>query len=574
MDSRPYPLASPDLLQSIGDLPAAAPPRPLPYPGWHAVLALCAVLAAPLALVDVPPILDYPNHLARAYLLANGARHAGFADFFRPLWTVLPNLGTDLILVPLLRALPDTPAAVHAAGRLLLAVIILLPVLGAIAYSRAVFHRASWWPFAAGLVAYNAAMLQGFLNFTAAIGLALLAAALWRLQRQARPARTILLAATASAGLFLVHMMGLGFFLLLIAAAELEWAWRRTRHLQRAAPGQVALPGALARALLPRILACVPILVPPALLYALSPLAAIEAAPNWLTPGEKFANLLVPFVNYSLPLDLLTAAILVLLLAACAACGRLRAPFASVVALLCLAVLYVCAPFDFKGTAALDMRFAILAALLVFAGLLPSPAPRLLRAAAVLLATLFAVRMAVLALVWHGHNTDLAQLRATMAGVPPGSRVFLTSIGPPDAVEYWRRSPAGRHLSNGTRTDYHLAALLVIERQSIWPYLFANPSQQPIEVTPRYNDLADQTFLLPDTEFAAICRAPTPPADTSRIDQALCGYDYVLLFEAGALPALDGCGAGRLRLVHQTEFAALFRVQPLACRMTVLGLAK
>jgi hypothetical protein len=33
---------------------------------WWSVLAgTCAVLLAPLFLVDVPPLLDYPNHLAR-----------------------------------------------------------------------------------------------------------------------------------------------------------------------------------------------------------------------------------------------------------------------------------------------------------------------------------------------------------------------------------------------------------------------------------------------------------------------------------------------------------------------------
>ena len=36
----------------------------------YALVALCLLLLAPLALVDVPPLLDYPNHLARAVVLA------------------------------------------------------------------------------------------------------------------------------------------------------------------------------------------------------------------------------------------------------------------------------------------------------------------------------------------------------------------------------------------------------------------------------------------------------------------------------------------------------------------------
>ena len=41
---------------------------------WWSVLAgTCALLLVPLFLVDVPPQLDYPNHLARMLVLASGA---------------------------------------------------------------------------------------------------------------------------------------------------------------------------------------------------------------------------------------------------------------------------------------------------------------------------------------------------------------------------------------------------------------------------------------------------------------------------------------------------------------------
>ena len=36
-----------------------------------ALALLCLILLAPLTLVDVPPLLDYPNHLARAVVLAS-----------------------------------------------------------------------------------------------------------------------------------------------------------------------------------------------------------------------------------------------------------------------------------------------------------------------------------------------------------------------------------------------------------------------------------------------------------------------------------------------------------------------
>jgi hypothetical protein len=50
---------------------------------WSAVFLICLVLVAPLAVVDVPPLLDYPNHLARAYVLAHGQTDFTFRKCMR-----------------------------------------------------------------------------------------------------------------------------------------------------------------------------------------------------------------------------------------------------------------------------------------------------------------------------------------------------------------------------------------------------------------------------------------------------------------------------------------------------------
>ena len=99
-----------------------------------AVALLCLILLAPLALVDMPPLLDYPNHLARAVVLAAGTSDPILSRMYAAHWAVIPNLGTDLVLPPLLHLLP-----VHLAGRIVVGISILLPVAGTIAYSRAVF---------------------------------------------------------------------------------------------------------------------------------------------------------------------------------------------------------------------------------------------------------------------------------------------------------------------------------------------------------------------------------------------------------------------------------------------------
>ncbi len=94
----------------------------------------------PLLVVDVPPLLDYPNHLARAFVLASLPADPVLTAFYTPQWAIIPNLATDLIAPPLIRVLP-----VHVVGRLLVAAAVLVPVLGTIAYGRAIGGRGGVW---------------------------------------------------------------------------------------------------------------------------------------------------------------------------------------------------------------------------------------------------------------------------------------------------------------------------------------------------------------------------------------------------------------------------------------------
>ena len=113
------------------------------------------------------------------------------------------------------------------------------------------------------------------------------------------------------------------------------------------------------------------------------------------------------------------------------------------------------------------------------------------------LTVLFAVRMAVVAEVWTEHRRDLADLRAVIAAVPPGASVYMTNVPREEAPAYWDAGPRSRLISNVLRTEYHLPALLIIERGAFWPLLFANPAQQPIRLRPAYARLAREVHDIP-----------------------------------------------------------------------------
>jgi hypothetical protein len=476
----------------------------------------------------VPPLLDYPNHLARAVVLAAGASDPVLSRMYAPHWAIIPNLGTDLVLPPFLHLL-----AVHLAGRIVVGVTILLPVFGTIAYSRALFGRYALWPLASGLVAYNATLLLGFLNFEAAVGIALLLAAAWLAWRERYPIRIVALGAVGAVALFFCHLTGLLFFCVLIAGYELEQLWRR--------PSTV----------LWRASALIPVTVPPFVLYLFSPLAPLADETALSSLADKAGQLVLPFANYILWLDVTTAAAVGAYLLVCLAMRRCAVTWTGALAILLTALMFLAAPFAFKGTFFLDTRFVIMLGFLLFAALLPAGMPRV---ATGTFATLFAIRMAVVLVAWFQYRDDLGDLRAVIAAVQPGDRVFLATVSPEEAPAYWRDGPLARRLSVGLRLDSHLPALLLIEHRAYWPFLFDNPSQQPVETLPPYRELAERAGSIADH------RELTEPG---KID--LCGFTSLLLLEANGEPDLAHFAQDRLTLLDSTGYAALFRVTPAAC---------
>jgi hypothetical protein len=497
---------------------------------------LCLVLLAPLALTDVPPLLDYPNHLARAVVLAAGTSDPVLSRMYVVHWAIIPNLGTDLVLPALLHILPA-----HVAGRVVVGMCLLLPVLGTLAYSRAVFGVWAAWPLASGLVAYNATFLLGFLNFVAGIGIALLLAAAWILWRDRRPVSTIALAMCGTVGLFFCHLMGLLLFCVLIAGFELERIWSRR---------------AQASAVVARLVATLPLALPPVVLYGLSPLAPLDTAIEFSPPLTKLGQLVLPFANYILPLDIVTATAVAAFLLACAVTRHCRITPAGGLTLGLTLLLFLAAPWALKGTYFLDTRFVIMLGFLLFAAVLPVGLPREAALFAGMgFAALFAIRVGVIGEAWHQHAHDLADLRAVIAQVPPGAKIMVAAVTLEDAPEYWRSAPFSRRLSAfGLRLDVHAAALLLIEHRAYWPFLFDNPSQQPVATHPPYRQLAERADAI--TRYRQLA-AP----DSS----ALCGFDGLLLLDAGGAPDLETSARGQLRLVRKSDFAALFLAEAQAC---------
>ena len=514
-----------------------------PTAWWSALTTLCVVLLAPLAVVDVPPLLDYPNHLARAYVLAHGQQDAHLSQMYAPHWAVIPNLAVDLILPPLLSIMP-----VHIAGRLLLAVALVLPVIGSVLYSQAVFARRSYWSIAVCLVACNGLFLLGFVNFQLAIGLALVCAAAWLRWRETHPVATVALGAICAVLLFFSHLMGLLFFLILLASHDIERAWEAHRQ-----------GGSLIAVVARRAAWSLPVVVLPAVLYAVSAFGDKAPDISWETWPDKLIRAAMSLVNYNLPLDIVSASLLAAFLLICARLRLIMMPLGSAVALAAVAVLFAVSPLGFKGGGYVDARLAVMFGFLLFATILPIRLPRCAALLVIVaIVALFSLRTAQIAAVWCAHNRDLAQLRDAISVVEPGSRVLLAIVGSNEAAPAQRELLRRQYLSDGSRLDAHTAALLLIERHAFWTFLFARPEQQPIELRSPYLEIAKRTVGIPDIRLLS---APNPDArDLARFPlegQWSCCYDYVLLLEAAARPDFTH---DNLELLRKSDYASLFRV--------------
>jgi len=503
-----------------------------------AAVAIAATLTLPFLVVDTPAVLDYPNHLARFYILAH-PHDPILSRMYAPHWRVLPNLGMDILGAQLLRLVSPS-----VGGRLLLALSLLAPVGGVLVYHRIVFRRFSYWPLAAALAAYNGVFFLGFMNFLLGIGLGLMAAGGWiGLRRRGDYWRAGLMGGMASAVLFLCHIFGVAYFALLIGSWELS-------RLDEARRG-----GALQARTIVRTTALIALaLAPAAALYLASPMASATSLGPWEGSSKLWA-LFTPFMIYSRPLTLLTGAAV---FATVILAWRTATIGAGVrTALVVLAALYVAAPAEFKGGTFIDIRLALMAGLLLCAGLDPPlPRPRVGLIIAVTFGGLLLLRSACVAAAWIDHREDLAEVRAAIAPVAPGARV-LVARG--DASGRTDVRPAGRAIPGLYRLDGHLGSLLVIERHAFWPLLFADPSQQPLIVNAPYRDIAQpigDTIDWRDLRPAA----PTVQALTSAayLRQWRARFDYVLLFDADKAsgPIPEG-----LEPVRMTPYAALYRIQ-------------
>ena len=482
--------------------------------------ALAAILAScvPLLVPALPPLADLPGHIGRYHIAAQLHGSADLQRHWIFQWSLVGNLGVDLIVQALSPVLDAETAA-----KLVVLLIPPLWVSGLILLARRAGGSLS--PVAAfGFpLVYGYAFQFGFVNFMLAAGLSLHALLLWcALER--RPALRSALFVPIAFILWIAHSFGWGMFGLLAFAAE----WVRQREAGQGRAAALVRAGAW----------CLP-LAGPALLMLGAP-SGEGALWDWKAKASWFPSLLRERWKWY---DVGCAALLFALLWAAVRDRRLRFdPLTGTAALLCL-IAFVALPRLIVGGAYVDMRMLAPALALALVAVRVRPGhQRLERWLALAGAGFFALRITTSTIAFLLFaQTQQAALEA-VDHIPRGTGVLVLVNEP--CSSQWHSDRLG-----------HIAGIAVARRDVFENGQWALEGQQLLRA--RHPEADPYRIDPSQLVYPAVCEYKTTHFDEAIRDFDRGTFRYVWTLDFPARPAL----AGDVRLVWSNKVSALYAVK-------------
>jgi hypothetical protein len=457
-------------------------------------LLLGAATLVPLLFATVPPLVDYPNHLARMWILVHGASVPALAANYVVNWRILPDLAMDLVIPALAHLMP-----VVEAGRVFIGLTMVGLVAGTITLHRVLHGRSSLWPICCVLFVYNAVLFWGFLGCLFASALYLFAFSGWIASRNWRLLPRILLFSAVAALLLLLHAFAFGLYGLSVASYEFA---RRTEG--RRVP---------VKSLVSFSLLCLQF-VPGLTLWYLSlenVRSAHTAYGGWTS---KIYALLAPLtfgwepvlLDKAIWLAVAIAVMFALIRGALKIVPEMRFPLAAMIA---VAVLM---PNTANGSWLADIRLPVMLPFIVIASSRVEIGRRDLKfVVPVAGLLLFALRIWTESQSWYAYDRWFAEFRQASSAVAPGSRLLIVETLIEQPVALPGVPTALAHLQ--PQVFWHMGALAVIDRSAFFPYLFTQAAT--INAAPRNQEVAQSASVPISPEALA---SATDPAKVTRLE--------------------------------------------------------
>ncbi|HXP74291.1 MAG TPA: hypothetical protein VN823_09105 [Stellaceae bacterium] len=511
-------------------------------------LVLVGLTLSPLLGAAVPPLVDYPNHLARMWILAQNGALPDLASNYAVDWRLLPDLAMDLIVPPLAQVMP-----LEAAGRLFIALTMVILVAGTMTLYRALNGRLTLWPLSALLFLYNAALFWGFLNCLFGIGVFLLAFSGWIESRHWRAAPRIVVFAGLASLLFVLHLFAFCLYALAVGSYELGG---------RLAERKLSLRGFLS------LCAAGLQFIPGGLLWIVSLQNSGPTYTEYGGLGAKVYALQAPFTfgPQAVLFDKLLLIVCVAFLAMAIAARALKLAPEMRLVLVAMILAAVAMPTWMSGSWLADIRLPVALPFVMIASTrLDESRFRAVGWFAAIAVMLLAVRVWAISEVWRDAGPRFAEFRAASRVIIPGARLLIvddTAKGgwPVDVV------PSFVGLRWG-ETFTHMPALAVIDRSAFIPYLFTGWTS--IVPTARNAGLF-KTEAMPLTADMLREGAIATAADPASNHPGASGeprywsdwpkhFDFVLWIDFGSA---SEPGLATLQPVAQGSFFRIYRVAP------------
>lgn len=421
-------------------------------------LGACAALLLPLFTAPFPPLGDYPNHLARIWILLHRDTSPFLTSLVELNRHITPNLGFEILAIPLGTVLP-----ILIAGRITVGIILLIHLGACVLMARSVSPDRWQYGLVVGVLGIHGGIQHGYLSYSLAASLAILTLACWIRWDRGGGIRWGLLTTALAAPLALVHATGP--VILMTAAGGIVGldVLRRVSTFRRA---------------LHRVLPVLPTAIG-FLLLRRPTVPGVGDSFAWNTLSGKIAALMTWSRTYYLTFDLLWVVAALGLLGLAIVRRPSLVDKDLLVASLALWLMLLVMPVAIMTGSGADARFGPPAAALLL--LAVGGAVLSMGTPAVLLATgLVLTRQGVIAERWHAYSAstrDAVELLGTL---------------PTDALlmQCWGEEAEGKDGAKQRMPFRHTGQYVTITSGGLANSIFGLPTQQPIIVDHRRLDSA------------------------------------------------------------------------------------
>ena len=377
------------------------------------VVAVTLLSVVPLLWPTIPPLVDLPGHMGRYRVELAWATHPELRHWYDFRWSLIGNLGIDLLILPLGKLLGLEPAV-----KLIVLAIPALTVAGLLWIAREVHGRIPATALFALPLAYSYPFQFGFVNFALAMAGALLLFAWWlRLARLGRLGLRAVAFVPLSCLLWLCHTFGWGTLGVLAFSAEMI---RQHDRLKDGRNGHWAASWVRAG------LGCVPLALPLVLMVVWRSGDHVSGQTgDWFNWHAKLNWLTMVLRDRWMPFDLAAVAVMAAILLDGFRDARLEYSRHLGLSALFLFAVFICLPRIVFGSAYADMRLAPFALAIALIAIRPRPGLSLRGAGRFALVGLafFGVRLAgTTASYWlYARSYDIAL--TALDRLPTGARV-------------------------------------------------------------------------------------------------------------------------------------------------------